>query len=189
MPKCDVRVHRPRRRLRLPKCARNRQPDGSRLGRPPGHPQFRKRTPHILRSQPVPAGCSLPTTSDGEAEEPMARTTVVGACPHDCPDTCSILTTVEDGKAVAVRGNPDHPFTRGRLCVKVNNYQERVYSEQRVLYPLRRVGPKGSGSFARMSWEEATSEIAARWKAIIAESGAEAILPYSYLGTQGIING
>ena len=73
----------------------------------------------------------------------MARTTVVGACPHDCPDTCSILTTVEDGKAIAVRGNPDHPFTRGRLCVKVNNYEERVYSDKRVLYPLKRVGPEG----------------------------------------------
>ncbi|MGJ5181182.1 molybdopterin-containing oxidoreductase family protein [Bradyrhizobium oligotrophicum] len=119
----------------------------------------------------------------------MATRIVVGACPHDCPDTCSILTTVEDGKAVAVRGNPDHPFTRGRLCVKVNNYEERVYSEQRVLYPMKRVGPKGSGSFSRISWDDALSEIAARWKAIIAESGAEAILPYSYLGTQGIING
>ena len=73
----------------------------------------------------------------------MARTTVVGACPHDCPDTCSILTTVEDGKAIAVRGNPDHPFTRGRLCVKVNNYEERVYSDKRVLHPLKRVGPEG----------------------------------------------
>ena len=119
----------------------------------------------------------------------MAQSIVVGACPHDCPDTCSILTTVEDGKAVAVRGNPDHPFTRGRLCVKVNNYEERVYSDQRLLYPLKRVGPKGSGSFSRTSWDEAIGEIAARWKAIIADDGAEAILPYSYLGTQGIING
>jgi anaerobic selenocysteine-containing dehydrogenase len=119
----------------------------------------------------------------------VAQNVVVGACPHDCPDTCSILTTVEDGKAIAVRGNPDHPFTKGRLCVKVNNYEERVYSEQRVLYPLKRVGSKGSGSFERISWDEALGEIAARWKAIIAESGAQAILPYSYLGTQGIING
>jgi anaerobic selenocysteine-containing dehydrogenase len=119
----------------------------------------------------------------------VAQSIVVGACPHDCPDTCSILTTVEDGKAIAVRGNPDHPFTKGRLCVKVNNYEERVYSDQRLLHPLKRVGPKGSGSFSRISWDEAVGEIAARWKAIIAESGAEAILPYSYLGTQGIING
>jgi anaerobic selenocysteine-containing dehydrogenase len=119
----------------------------------------------------------------------MARTTVVGACPHDCPDTCSILTTVEDGKAIAVRGNPDHPFTRGRLCVKVNNYEERVYSDKRVLYPLKRVGPKGSSQFQRISWDEAIETIATRWKSIIATDGAQAILPYSYLGTQGIING
>lgn len=119
----------------------------------------------------------------------MARTTVVGACPHDCPDTCSILTTVEDGKAIAVRGNPDHPFTRGRLCVKVNNYEERVYSDKRLLYPLRRVGPKGSKQFQRISWAEAIETIAKRWKSIIATDGARAILPYSYLGTQGIING
>jgi anaerobic selenocysteine-containing dehydrogenase len=119
----------------------------------------------------------------------MARTTVVGACPHDCPDTCSILTTVEDGKAIAVRGNPDHPFTRGRLCVKVNNYEERVYSDKRVLYPLKRVGPKGSKQFQRISWDEAIETIVARWKSIIATDGAQAILPYSYLGTQGIING
>jgi anaerobic selenocysteine-containing dehydrogenase len=119
----------------------------------------------------------------------MARTTVVGACPHDCPDTCSILTTVEDGKAIAVRGNPDHPFTRGRLCVKVNNYEERVYSEKRLLYPLRRVGPKGSKQFQQISWDEAIEAIAKRWKSIIATDGAQAILPYSYLGTQGIING
>jgi anaerobic selenocysteine-containing dehydrogenase len=126
---------------------------------------------------------------DDEAEELMARTTVVGACPHDCPDTCSILTTVEDGKAIAVRGNPDHPFTRGRLCVKVNNYEERVYSDKRVLYPLKRVGPKGSRQFQRISWDEAIETIATRWKSIIATDGAQAILPYSYLGTQGIING
>ena len=119
----------------------------------------------------------------------MARTTVVGACPHDCPDTCSILTTVEDGKAIAVRGNPDHPFTRGRLCVKVNNYEERVYSDKRLLYPLRRVGPKGSKQFQRISWDEAIETIARRWKSIIATDGAQAILPYSYLGTQGINNG
>jgi anaerobic selenocysteine-containing dehydrogenase len=119
----------------------------------------------------------------------MARTTVVGACPHDCPDTCSILTTVEDGKAIAVRGNPDHPFTRGRLCVKVNNYEERVYSDKRVLYPLKRVGPKGSKQFQRISWDEAIETIATRWKSIIATDGAQAILPYSYLGTQGVING
>ena len=86
----------------------------------------------------------------------MARTTVIGACPHDCPDTCSILTTVEDGQAIAVRGNPGSSLHQGRLCVKVNNYQERVYSDKRVLYPLKRVGPKGSKEFQRISWDEAT---------------------------------
>lgn len=119
----------------------------------------------------------------------MSQKTVVGACPHDCPDTCSILTIVEDGKAIAVRGNPDHPFTRGRLCVKVNNYQDRVYSERRLLYPMRRVGPKGSGQFSRITWNEAMTEIANRFREIIATDGPQAILPYSYLGTQGIING
>lgn len=100
-----------------------------------------------------------------------------------------MITTVEDGRAVSVRGNPDHPFTQGRLCVKVNDYQERVYSDQRILYPMRRSGPKGSGQFTRISWGAALSEIAGKWKTIIAEDGAKAILPCSYLGTQGIING
>jgi anaerobic selenocysteine-containing dehydrogenase len=100
-----------------------------------------------------------------------------------------MITTVEDGRAVSVRGNPDHPFTQGRLCVKVNDYQERVYSDQRILYPMRRSGPKGSGQFTRISWDDALSEIAGKWETIIAEDGAKAILPCSYLGTQGIING
>lgn len=119
----------------------------------------------------------------------MTEKTIVGACPHDCPDTCSMLTTVKAGRAVAVRGNPDHPFTRGGLCVKVNNYQDRVYSPDRVLHPLRRTGPKGSGTFERVSWDAALVEIKQRWTAIIAEHGPTAILPYSYLGTEGILNG
>ena len=119
----------------------------------------------------------------------MTETTVVGACPHDCPDTCSMLITVKDGRATAVRGNPDHPFTRGGLCVKVNNYQDRAYSPDRVLYPLRRSGPKGSGEFERIGWDDALAEIKRRWTAIIDEYGPTAILPYSYLGTEGILNG
>ena len=119
----------------------------------------------------------------------MSEKTVIGACPHDCPDTCSMLITVKDGKATAVRGNPEHPFTRGGLCVKVNNYQDRTYSPDRVLYPLRRSGPKGSGQFERISWDDALSEIKQRWDGIIAEHGPTAILPYSYLGTEGILNG
>ncbi|MCZ6862878.1 MAG: molybdopterin oxidoreductase family protein [Alphaproteobacteria bacterium] len=119
----------------------------------------------------------------------MTEKTVFGACPHDCPDTCSMLTTVKDGKAIEVRGNPDHPFTQGGLCVKVNNYQDRVYSSDRVLYPLKRVGAKGSGEFERISWDQALDEIKTRWTAIIDQHGPSAILPYSYLGTEGLLNG
>ena len=92
----------------------------------------------------------------------MAETTVFSACPHDCPDTCAMLTTVRDGKAVAVRGNPDHPFTRGGLCVKVNDYENRVYSAHRVLTPLRRTGAKGAGEFQPITWDAgATGNFAA----------------------------
>ena len=114
---------------------------------------------------------------------------VRAACPHDCPDTCAMLVTVEDGRAVAVRGDPHHPFTRGGLCVKVNNYERRVYSPDRVLHPLRRCGPKGSGQFERISWDTALATIRDRWSAIIDRHGPTAILPYSYLGTEGILNG
>ena len=81
----------------------------------------------------------------------MQSRTILAACPHDCPDTCSMLMKVEDGRLVSVRGNPAHPFTRGRLCLKVNNYPDRVYSDARVLYPLRRCGGKGTGQFVRIS--------------------------------------
>jgi len=115
--------------------------------------------------------------------------TILGACPHDCPDTCSMLVTVENDRVVKVRGNPDHPFTDGRLCVKVNHYEERIHHPDRVLHPLKRSGPKGSGQFTRVSWPAALEEIATRWKQIIKEHGPSAILPYSYLGTEGILNG
>lgn len=118
-----------------------------------------------------------------------AEKQIIGACPQDCPDTCSMIVTQIDGRVISVRGNPDHPFTKGRLCAKVNNYQDRVNSADRILYPLRRTGPKGSGQFERISWHAALEEIGTRWKAIIARHGAKAILPYSYLGTQGILNG
>ena len=85
---------------------------------------------------------------------------VRGACPHDCPDTCATLTTVENGRATRIAGDPDHPFTSGFLCAKVNRYLERTYHRDRLLYPMRRVGRKGSGSFVRVSWDEAIGEIA-----------------------------
>src|SRR3954462_7926852 len=96
---------------------------------------------------------------------------VRGACPHDCPDTCAMRVTVEDGRAVRVAGDPDHPVTRGFLCAKVNQYIEHVYGERRVLTPHRRVGLKGSGRFERIGWDEALEEIAARFGAIVGEHG------------------
>jgi len=122
---------------------------------------------------------------------PLADSTVVhGACPHDCPDTCAMLVTVENGRAVRVAGDPDHPFTRGFLCTKVNRYVERTYHPDRLLHPLRRVGPKGAGRFARIGWDEAIAEIADRLGAIACSpDGPQAILPYSYAGTMGLVQG
>jgi anaerobic selenocysteine-containing dehydrogenase len=121
----------------------------------------------------------------------MTTTFVRAACPHDCPDTCAMIVTVEDGRAVKVHGDPEHPTTHGALCTKVSRYPERTYHEGRVLHPLRRVGPKGSGRFERVGWDEALGDIAARLKAIAGPGGAnaEAILPYSYAGTMGLLQG
>ena len=94
----------------------------------------------------------------------MTSLQIRGACPHDCPDTCGVLTTVEDGRAIDFRGDPDNPITRGWLCAKVRPYLDHVYHPDRVLYPLRRVGPKGGGRWQRVSWAEALDEIARRWK-------------------------
>src|SRR5213082_1896743 len=114
---------------------------------------------------------------------------VHAACPHDCPDACGVLITVDDGKAVKIQGDPAHPVTRGFLCAKVAKYLDRVYSPDRVLFPLRRVGPKGPGGakWQRISWDEALDEISAKLRAISDESGPEAILPYSYGGTLGAL--
>lgn len=118
---------------------------------------------------------------------PGARELIRGACGHDCPDTCSWLVEVQDGRAGRLFGDPSHPFTRGTLCAKVNHYLERVYHPERVLYPLRRVGVRGAGEFRRISWQEALSEIAERWQSIMVEHGGEAILPFSSAGNQGLI--
>jgi anaerobic selenocysteine-containing dehydrogenase len=114
-------------------------------------------------------------------------TLVRGACPHDCPDTCATITEVRGGQAVRFYADPKHPVTQGWLCAKVRPYLERVYAPDRLLYPQRRVGPKGGGRWERISWEAAIDEIATRWQAIIAEHGAAAILPYSYSGTLGML--
>jgi anaerobic selenocysteine-containing dehydrogenase len=125
----------------------------------------------------------------GATNAAQAGERVVGACPLDCPDTCSWVVTVVDGKAADLRGNPDHPFTRGALCVKVNRYLEHAAHPDRLLHPLRRVGAKGEGRFERVTWDEALDEIAERWKAIIARYGGEAIWPYQGTGTIGWIQG
>ena len=114
-------------------------------------------------------------------------TFVRGACPHDCPDTCATVTEVRDGRAVRFFAEKEHPITRGWLCAKVRPYLERVYHPDRLRHPLRRVGPKGSDRWERVSWDEAIAEITERWRGIIAEHGAGAILPYSYSGTLGLV--
>jgi anaerobic selenocysteine-containing dehydrogenase len=145
----------------------------------------------------------------------MVKKVVHAACPHDCPDACGVLITVDNGRATKIQGDPAHPVTRGFLCAKVAKYLDRVYSPDRVLYPIRRVGPKGPSNrvartilseqglkemsdnnvrptqpvlrpeFKRISWDEALDEIAAKFKSTISEFGSEAILPYSYGGTLG----
>ncbi|MBX9929454.1 MAG: molybdopterin oxidoreductase family protein [Gemmatimonadaceae bacterium] len=115
---------------------------------------------------------------------------VRGACPHDCPDTCATLVTVTRGRVVRMAGDGAHPFTQGFLCTKVNRYPERTHHADRLTTPLKRVGPKGSGEFAPISWEVALREIAERLQAIaVGPHGAQAILPYSYAGTMGKLQG
>ena len=117
-----------------------------------------------------------------------AQRTVRAVCPHDCPDTCAMLVTVQDGVAVRVAGDPDHPPTHGALCTKVSRYTERSYSPDRVLTPLKRIGKKGQGRFEPVGWDEALDDIAARLKAIAAHD-PQAVLPYSYAGTMGLVQG
>ncbi|HEY7781184.1 MAG TPA: molybdopterin oxidoreductase family protein [Ktedonobacterales bacterium] len=112
---------------------------------------------------------------------------VRGACPHDCPDTCAVVTEVRDGRAVRFSADPDHPVTQGWLCAKVRPYLDRVYHQDRLLYPLRRAGRKGEDRWERIGWDEAIATIADRWRAIMATDGAAAILPYSYSGTLGMV--
>jgi anaerobic selenocysteine-containing dehydrogenase len=120
------------------------------------------------------------------------KNVVHAVCPHDCPDACGTLITVEDGRATKIQGDPAHPVTQGFLCAKVAKYLDRVYSPDRVLYPMRRVKPKGQGgfeAFERISWDEALTEVVTRLKHVSAEFGPEAVLPYSYGGNLGVLNG
>ena len=123
-------------------------------------------------------------------KQTSTRRVVRGACPHDCPDTCAWDVTVDDGIAVELVGDKDHRFTQGGLCAKVNRYlEDRVYSPKRLRYPMRRVDKKGRGRFERVSWDEALDDVAAKIMRIIEEDGPTAVLPYSYMGTQGMIQG
>ena len=125
------------------------------------------------------------TLTTGPTTAPI---TVRGACPHDCPDTCALKITVQDGRVIKVAGDPDHPPTHGALCTKVSRYPERTYHPERVLTPLKRTGPKGSGQFEPVSWDAALTDIAARLRAIAARD-PQAIQPYSYAGTMGLLQG
>jgi len=127
----------------------------------------------------------MPHSKNSPANETIQ---IRGACPHDCPDTCSLLTTVENGVAIKVQGNPEHPHTAGSLCTKVSRYTERTYHPERLLQPMKRIGPKGSGRFVPVSWDAALADIAARLKPIAAVD-PQAILPYSYAGTMGLVQG
>ncbi|MFZ1916751.1 MAG: molybdopterin-dependent oxidoreductase, partial [Terriglobales bacterium] len=164
---------------------------------------IRQRSPHQRPTDVRPAAI-LKRNSAIYNQTTMKRV-VHAACPHDCPDACGVLITIEDGRATKIQGDPEHPVTRGFLCAKVAKYLDRVYSPQRVLYPMRRKAPKGTGiltqsskaadvpaaslAFDRITWDEALDEIAQRFRRLIPESGPEAILPYSYGGTLGALNG
>src|SRR5882672_10374879 len=116
--------------------------------------------------------------------------TIRAVCPHDCPDTCSMVVTVKDGRAVQLRGDKEHPFTDGFLCQKVNRYLERVYHPDRLKYPMERTGPKGSGQFRRISWDDAIARITIKFKEIAqSPDGPQAILPFTYAGTMGRLHG
>ncbi|RME82086.1 MAG: molybdopterin oxidoreductase family protein [Caldilineae bacterium] len=116
---------------------------------------------------------------------------VNGVCPHDCPDTCAWQVSIDEasGRALRMHGHPHHPLTQGRLCGKVERYLERVYHPGRLTTPLKRIGVKGEGRFQAITWDQAISEIAERLQQIIGAYGAEAVLPYSYAGTMGLLQG
>src|SRR6516162_7925642 len=111
------------------------------------------------------AGC-VPKQECGDEERVMTSLQVRGVCPHDCPDTCGVITEVKDGRAVKFSGDRGHPITKGWLCAKVRPYLNHVYHPDRLMHPLRRVGPKGGGRWERMSWDAALREIAGRWQEI-----------------------
>ena len=119
----------------------------------------------------------------------MSNQIIRAVCPHDCPDTCAMLVELDgSGRAVRVKGDPENPYTHGGLCVKVAHYEKRTYHKDRLLYPMKRAGRKGEGKFERISWNEALETVTARLKAIT-EQNPQSILPYSYAGTMGLLQG
>src|ERR1041384_2860178 len=115
--------------------------------------------------------------------------TIKAVCPHDCPDTCAMLVEVDEtGRAVRVKGDPEHAYTHGGLCVTGAHYETRTSHKDRLLYPMKRNGRKGEGRFQRISWDEALDTTAAKLKEI-AKDNPESILPYSYAGTMGLLQG
>lgn len=119
----------------------------------------------------------------------MVNGIVRGVCPHDCPDTCSLLTEVVSGRVKRVRGNPDHPVTRGTICRKFRDSPDRLFSAERLADPMIRTGDKGSGAFRKTSWAEALSTIVERWRVILDNQGPHAILPFFGSGTEGLVHG
>ena len=147
----------------------------------------------IISASPalLPVATTLKTAHQMQMQmklQKQVQVQVRGACPHDCPDTCALITTVENGVATKVQGNPAHPQTGGVLCNKVSRYSERTYHAQRLLVPLKRCGPKGSGQFAPVTWDDALTDIASKLTSIAARD-PEAIVPYSYAGTMGLVQG
>ena len=105
-------------------------------------------------------------------------------CGLDCPDSCGLIATLQEGKVVSLEGDPDHPFTNGFICSKMRNYHKRLYAEQRILYPQVRIGPKGKGEFKRISWDEAWEILVSKMKETAEKYGSESILPYSFAGNK-----
>ena len=135
-----------------------------------------------MTTAPTRTDVRVPTTL------PASTTLVRGACPHDCPDTCALETTVKNGIAIRIQGAASHPPTNGVLCTKVAKYLDRTYSPDRLLYPMKRVGRKGEGHFERITWDEALDTVASKLGAIAARD-PQRILPYSYAGTMGLLQG
>ena len=134
------------------------------------------------------SGSSTIPTNTANMPQWQARHLARAVCPHDCTDTCAMHVSVEEGRAVKVTGDPDHPPTQGVLCTKVTRYAERVHHPERLTTPLKRVGRKGEGRFEPISWDEANRLVAERLGEIAARA-PEAIVPYSYAGTMGLIQG